>query len=909
VRVRAAAVLALCLSVLGIAASGSAAAGFGISSASLTLKGEVGSGLQAGGHPDLSVDTTVNVVEGPSGKVVSGQLKSLELDLPPGLYINPGAVPSCSMEKLASTAFCDPASQVGVVRVDLAEPEGPTPVPIYNMTPPEDEAIVLGASVFGVLQKLRVAVRGEDGYAPRITVSPVNAGLAVASVSAELWGFPQAAAHDADRCLSVLDPCVPLEGPARAFLTLPGRCEPLTMRLRARSWEEPDAWDARTLSSEPLTGCDSLDFSPQARARPTTDLADSPTGLDVEVRLPQSDDPESPAAAQSRDAKVQLPEGLVLNPSSANVLDACSPEQIGLLASGAGGGVRFDDDPPTCPDASRIGTASVTTPLLEAPLRGSVYLAQPHRNPYGSLLAAYVDFSGAGLEVKVPALLSADPDTGRLTISLKDLPQLPFEAFRMSFFGGSSAPLRSPSTCGSYATAFTLVPWSAPQGAAVSSSDRFEISRTPAPGPCASTPAALPDSLAFQAGSTAALAGAYRPFVVDLRREDATGQLTRLSFSPPSGVVAKLAGVAACPDGALAAARSRGGLREQESPSCPASSRVGWVGIAAGAGPTPLRLSGSVYLAGPYEGAPRSLATIVPAVAGPLDLGAVVIRTALRIDPQSARITASSDSIPAVLEGIPLDLRSISLRLDRPGFIGNPTSCEPMAVEGSAGSVSAASTALSSRFQVGGCSRLAFKPKLSLRLVGPTHRSAHPSLRATLRMPKRGANLARLALALPPTEYLDGTRARTACSRAEYAASDCPAGSRVGYARAWSPLLERPLSGPVYQRASDGTLPDVVASLDGGFHLDLVGQVDSTRGRVRATFATLPDVPFSKFRFTVFRGRRGLLVNNTELCRTARYAAASFVAQDGDSLTTRSRVAANCGSRLRREHGTNVRSR
>ena len=890
--------LALCLSVLGIAASGATAAGFGITSASLTLTGEAGAGPRAAGHPDLSMDTRFNVIERAGEKVLAGQLKSIELELPPGLYVDPGAVPTCSMEKLASAVFCNPASQVGVIRVDAAEPdpEGPAPLPIYSMTPSEGEPIALAVSVYGVVQKLRVSVRGEDGYAARITVSPINTGFAVAHAAAELWGVPQDPSHDGDRCLSILDPCEPWEEPARAFLTLPSRCEPLTASLRARSWEEPDAWDGRTFTSEPLTGCDALDFSPRITVRPTTDQADSPTGLDVEVLLPQGDDPEQPASAQARDTTILLPAGLTINPSFANGLEACTTAQIGLISASAGGPVRFDDEPPTCPSASRIGTATVTTALLREPMHGSIYLAEPDRNPFGAPLAAYVDFSGAGIEVKVPARLSPDPGTGRLTISLLDLPQLPFSALRMSIFGGPSAPLRTPPLCGGHETVVSLLPWSAPAAPAVSAADRFAISRTPAPGPCASKPAELPNRFAFRAGSAAAVAGVAAPFLVDLRREDGTAQLSRLDFSLPRGVVAKLAGVPSCPDAALAAADAHGGRAERERPSCPPAARVGAVEVAAGAGAAPYRLTGSVYLAGPHGGAPLSLAMVVPAVAGPFDLGVAVIRAAMRLDPESARISASSDSIPAVLEGIPLDLRAISLRLDRPGFVANPTSCEPMVVEGTAITALGAATPLSDRFQVGGCSRLPFAPELSLQLAGPTHRSAHPRLRATLRVPKRGANLARLALTLPATEYVDATRALAACSRVEYAARDCPPASRLGYARAWSPLLEEQLAGPVYLRASAGRLPDVVAALDGRVQLDLVGRVDAVRGRVRTTFATLPDLPFSKFKLTTFGGRRGLLVNNTELCRAKLRAPTSLFAHNGDAQRRAIRVATSCGS-------------
>jgi hypothetical protein len=400
----------------------------------------------------------------------------------------------------------------------------------------------------------------------------------------------------------------------------------------------------------------------------------------------------------------------------------------------------------------------------------------------------------------------------------------------------------------------------------------------------------------MDAGTISPGAGAYSPLVVNLRREDGSQQFSSVGLTLPPGLSGRLAALSYCPEHALAAARANGGVDEQAAPSCPATARIGSAILGVGAGTTPYYASGQAYLAGPYRGAPISLAIVTPAVAGPFDLGTIVVRIALYVDAESAQITVKSDSIPAILKGIPLDVRSIAIRLDRPNFTLNPTNCDPMAVAATVNGAGGAASSLSNRFQVGGCAGLGFKPELSVGFSGaPTPRGGHPEMRAVLRARPGDANIGGAAIVLPKTEYLDNSHIQTICTRARFAIRSCPTRSIYGYAKAWSPLLDEPLRGPVYLRSSDGKLPDLVAALDGQIRINLVGHIDSVRGRIRNTFAALPDVPVSKFELTMKGGRRGLLVNNTQLCRAAPRAGVFFRGQNGKTHRARPAVKVGCG--------------
>jgi len=629
-------------------------------------------------------------------------------------------------------------------------------------------------------------------------------------------------------------------------------------------------------------GCDQLEFDPSLEARPTTNAADSPTGLSVDVHVPQASDQCDPgppidcplATAHLRDATVTLAEGLAVNPSSANGLGACSSAQAGLLTPIGSKPIHLSAAGAHCPDDSKIGTVEVETPLLDHPARGAVYVAKPYDNPFDSLLAIYIaiDDPQSGTHATLAGEVHADPAGGRLSSTISENPQLPVEDVKVHLFEGPHAPLRTPATCGAYATTARLTPWSAANGGGgrvANLSDPYEISRGPGRN-CAHSPAELPNSPDLDAGTVSPIAGRYSPLVVDLRREDGTQRFKTISLTPPPGLLAKLAGVEACPDAALAAAAARAGTAEQASPSCPRSSRVGTVYAAAGAGPSPYWAPGAAYLAGPYKGAPLSLAIVTPAVAGPFDLGTVVVRVALRVDPETTRITAVSDPLPEILQGIPLDVRAARVLLDRPQFTRNGTSCDPLVFSGLLISTLGQAAPLSERFQLGECARLAFKPKLSLRLKGGAERAENPKLIADLTAKEGEAGISAASVRLPRSAFLDQSHIRTICTRVQWAADACPKGAIYGRAWAKTPLLDYRLAGNVYLRSSSHKLPDLVVDLRGPasqpIRVDLVGRTDSLKGALRNSFEAVPDAPVSRFHLELFGGKRGLVINSRDVC-------------------------------------------
>ena len=598
---------------------------------------------------------------------------------------------------------------------------------------------------------------------------------------------------------------------------------------------------------------------------------------------------------------VTLPQGVTVNAAAAGGLDACSAAQLtGETADSAPGA--------GCPQASKVADVDVETPLLHELLEGSVYLAEPYANPLGELLAGYLVIKQPerGIAIKLAGKIETDPNTGRITASFDQNPQLPFSDLQVSFFGGAKGPLTTPSVCGDYEVRTELHPWSG--NAADISTQPFAIAQGAGGGPCATSAAALPHSPGFDAGSVTPIAGAHSSFVVNLRREDGTQRFKDVTLSPPPGLTAKLAGTAICSDGALAAAASRPGVDEQGSPSCPASSRIGGIFAAAGSGPAPYWAPGTAYLTGPYKGAPLSMAIVTPAVAGPFDLGTVVIRTALHIDPVSAEITAVSDPIPEFLQGIPLDVRQAIVRLDKPDFALNGTSCDPMAVTGLLTSTLGAVANLHSRFQLGECARLGFKPKMVLRLKGGTLRGAHPQLTAIVAPRAGDANIASVSVAFPRSEFLENAHIRTICTRPDFAADRCPKGAVYGRSVVHTPLLDYPLVGNVYLRSSDNLLPDLVPDLRGPAHqpirVEAAGRTDSVRGGIRNTFDFFPDAPFSRAALKMRGGDKGLLVNSRDICRRTYRAKVVFTAHNGLRRVIRPKlVAQGCKKRKAKRGG------
>jgi hypothetical protein len=904
----------------------------------------------AGSHPfQQTVSFGFPTAEPGDGLTNAGHPRDFTVSLPRGLVGNPTALPVlCTEAELTGLEGCPEDSQAGLANITtlggIQGVAGIATSPLYAMVPPPGNPAVFATNIAqaGIFSHILASVRTEGDYGVDAITPDVLAfgSEPIFSVQAQVWGDVAAASHDGIRgaCLQSGNAnCVVKEDNDIAFLTLPADCPgtPLLYKASADTWEEPEedgfeprrtSYESADLAGNPvtITGCGEAPFEPSISIEPETNVSDSPTGLDFNLHQAQHTAISERGSAPLEDATIAFPPGMTVNPSQAAGLGACSLTQIGFNGPNEEGGLSFSKNPQSCPDDSKLGTVTVTSPVLAArdeeqkveekegkvvpePLHGAIYLAEPFANPFDSLIAIYIALEDpqTGIVAKLAGEGALDPDTGQITTRVTHSPELPIEDFSVHLFGGSRAPLITPPTCGAATATSELVPWSAPEGEAEHPEGSFTILAAPGGGPCPASPAAMPHSPAFSAGTLSPQAAKYSPLIFKLSREDGSQRLGRIEATLPAGLVAKLAGVGECTEAEIAKARSREapemGALEQAEPSCPASSEIGTILGAAGAGPKPFYTTGHAYLAGPYAGAPLSAVAIVPALAGPFVIGTVVSRIALHLDPVSARVRAVSDPLPQMLDGVPVDLRRISLRTDRPEFSLNPTSCDTKHFEGQALSALGLPAPLSERFQVGGCSALAFKPRFSLRLSGPTNRGAHPALRLEATAKPGEANLARTVLALPRSEFIDQAHFRTICTRVQFAAGQCPAGSVYGRVRAFSPLLDYPLEGPVYLRSSDQELPDTVLALRGPplqpLAFEVTGHVDSVKGRLRVTVPNVPDAPISKVVVKMQGARKGLFQNSTELCRGTHRATLKLTGQNGKALEMRPPLKAKCKHR------------
>jgi uncharacterized repeat protein (TIGR01451 family) len=896
-----------------------------------------GAETQAGSHPyEMRVSFQLNTNVAGSVVAPAETPREITADLPAGFVVNPGATPvRCTETQLESDPpQCPDAAAVGIVHPTIGISGSASPEitdPIYNMVPPPGVPASFGfnAAELGIFVHLLGGVRSGGDYGLTAITKDIPEYAQISGFSIDLWGDPSDPSHDfrRGRCAiaSNFGESCPAALTPTPLLTMPSACSgPLTATISSASWQHPDSEvsthaESETSGGDPVgvSGCGRLDFTPSIKVQPGTEAADSATGLHVNLALPQSSAQNTLASANLKDAVFMLPKGLVVNPSAADGLGACSPAQVGLTSSPGVTPVTFTADPAHCPNASKIGSVKIETPLLDHPLPGAVYLATQGENPFHSLLALYLAVYDpiSGVVVKLPGRVEPDPATGLLTATFAENPQLPFEDLEVEFFGGPRSTLTTPPTCGTYTTTTDLTPWTSPAGADAHPSDSFQIGSGPNGGACAGSESQMPNSPSFEAGTTTPLGGAYSPFVLKVSREDGYQRLRAINAVLPQGLTGRLAGIPYCSDAQIAAAEARRdpgeGALEQASPSCPKASEVGTVTVGAGSG-APLYVQGHAYLAGPYKGAPISLAIITPAVAGPFDLGDVVVRSALYVNPETAQITVRSDPIPTILQGIPLDVRSITVKMDRPGFTLNPTNCEAMAVTGEAISTTGNVAMLHNRFQVGGCKGLEFKPDLRLRLKGATKRVGHPALKAVVTYPKGGeyANIARAQVNLPHGEFLDQGNLNKTCTRPVLFAGNCPKTSVYGHAKAWTPLLEKPLQGPVYLVGGYGyKLPALVAELNGQIRILLKGKVDSGPNKgIRNTFEVVPDAPVSRFELSMKGGKKyGLLENSENLCKAPkakRRAIVRFTGQNGAIDQFKPVVANSCKKPRKRRHAT-----
>jgi len=783
---------------------------------------------------------------------------------------------------------CPDESQVGVALIDG---NSPSIVPVYNIVPQQGDPAEFGFYYEGVTTTIEAHLRPND-YGIDLISRNISTTIPVPKFTVTFWGTPAATENDHLRAhcttgrYGANGELCPLSSPEIPFLRLPTSCSgnPLSWGIEVDTYEHVGMFHQRETSTPPLQGCNRVPFDVKAAVTPTERVAHSPSGVDVGLSIPQDSGPNGISEADLRTAELNLPKGVTINPASADGLAACSDVQLRLGL----------EDPSDCPGASKLGTIQLRTPLLEEPVEGSVYLrSQASKDPASGemyRLAIELRDDERGIDVKLPGSLRVDPQTGQLTTTFDELPQLPFETMQLHLKAGPRAPLTMPQTCGKYASQMTLIGWN---GKTVEEELGFTVDQN------CSAPGFAPG---FEAGVSNPTAGSFSPFSLRVTRDSGQPNLSRIDATLPEGELAKLAGVPVC-----SGAQAAGG-------DCPAGSRIGKVVGAVGEGSSPLYLPQpgkaptAVYFAGPYKGAPYSILTKVPAQAGPFDLGTVLVRSALRIDPQTTQVSVESDPLPQIFGGIPVSYRDVRVEIDRPEYTLNPTDCEPTKVTGRLASATGQSVDVADRFQVGDCAALGFKPALSISLKGRTTRAGHPALTAVLQMPKGGANIARTSVSLPHSEFLAQAHIVTTCTRVQYAAgggggAGCPKGSVYGRARAFSPLLDYPLEGPVYLRSNGGEreLPDLVASLGGQIHVDLVGYVDSDKktGGIRTTFAKVPDAPVSKFVLKMPAGRKSLLENSTNICRGKHRAIVKMDGQNGKVHDFMPLVRARCGKRAR----------
>jgi hypothetical protein len=924
--------LAAGVAVLGLLALPSLAqADFGLAPGSLAAVALNKDGTideAAGSHP-ASYTVTFRFNTTPEGKVEGGAPRDIIANLPQGMIGNPFAVPRCSRQQYEGVLpKCPTDAQVGVLHATVVG-LGAIKLPIFNLAPPPGSAAQLGAGAVGLNVLQDASVRTEEGYG--VSIGTFNIPEDISAATEVIWGVPAESAHDPERGGQAIDggPPVKSTAPLQAFLTLPTSCEaPPVFSVRADSKLAPGVYAEESAlaldgSGQPaaLSGCKGIPFSPGISATPTTRLAENPSGLDFELKLADAGllSPGGTSETQPRTTVVTLPEGVTVNPSLAEGIGVCTPAQYAVekidTAPGAG-----------CPEASKLGSVVARSLLVDEAIEGSLYLAAPYENPFDTLTALYMIARAPerGVLVKQAGRVDLDPSTGQITATFSDLPPVPYLSFKLHFREGARAPLATPQACGTYGTVSKLTPFSSSEPTTVISNMTIEHSAEGGACPTGGLPPFRPGLIA---GSINNAAGHYSPFNLRLSRTDSEQEITHFSIKLPPGITGKLAGIPFCPEASIAAAKARertphGGQEELEHPSCPAASEIGHTLVGAGVGPSLTYVPGKVYLAGPYKGSNLSIASITAAKAGPFDLGTVVIREALKVNPETAEVSvdaAGSDPIPHIVDGVLVHLRDIRVYVDRPEFALNPTSCQPTStastVLGSgtdfASEADDRPVTVTTRFQAADCASLGFAPKVALSLKGPTKRAGLPKLKAVVTPRAGDANIGSAVVTLPKSEFLEQGHIGTTCTRVQFNAGggngeQCPEKSIYGHAVALTPLLSEPLEGPVFLRSNGGerNLPDLVAALHGAdINIDLVGYINSLHqkgsdvSRIRNTFAKVPDAPVSKFTLEMFGGKKGLLVNSANLCKGTHKASAKLVGQNGKVAETEPAMQVQCGKK------------
>jgi hypothetical protein len=744
---------------------------------------------------------------------------------------------------------------------------------------------------------LDTSVRTGGDYGVVVSVPDIPDDTGFIGTQATFWGVPGDPRHDTSRgtCLdehegtiqkiTALEFACPAQGKPQPFLIMPPSCTgPLQTSVEGDPWSEighftaPKQYTFSNGAGEPVAqdGCNRLGFEPSISVAPDSQNASTPTGLTVNVHVDQegSLNPTGLAESSVKDTTVTLPAGVALNPAGADGLSACATSQVSLESPGE----------QACPESSKVGTVEIKTPLLAGPLTGAAYLATQNANPFGSLIALYlvVHDPVSGVRVKVAGEVKPDSQTGQLVSTFKETPQVPFEDLSLLFFGGSRAPLGTPALCGSYTTTTSIAPWSG--NAPAHPSSEFQVTAGPDGGPCSNP---LPFSPSLTTGSLNLQAGAFTPFTLTMSRQDGNQNLDALQLRMPPGLLGTLTGVKLCSE-----AQANAG-------ACTAESLIGHTTVSVGLGGNPYTVTGGeVFITGPYQGAPYGLSIVNPAKAGPFDLGKVIVRARIEIDPVTAALTITSDTtgpyaIPQFIDGIPLQIKHVNVTIDRSQFTFNPTNCAPMSVGGTLTSSQGSTSSLHVPFQVTNCATLRFKPIFLVSTTGKTSRGNGASLHVKLAYPKAPfgsqTNIAKVKVNLPRQLPSRLSTLQKACPDSTFNANPaaCPAPSRIGEAKATTPLLPVPLNGPAYFVSHGGAkFPELVIVLSGyGTTVQLHAETFINKtGITSSTFRAIPDVPVGTFELTLPQGKYSALAAPHNLCKNHLTLPTIFTAQNGATI-------------------------
>lgn len=769
---------------------------------------------RAGAHPDLRIDFSLTVEETAA--------RDLVFELPPGFGMNAGAVPRCPQELVEAEEECPPQSRIGTFEIVLAN-GAKTELPLFELEPPPGQPITIGtkpAFDLPVKTELRPGDFGITVRASDLPREPVTEG------HLELWGVP------ADHQEGAV-------GPRRALLSAPTTCGPLSFGFQTRSWEEGSPWLSASSETEALTGCEGLRFEPELGIELSNPVVDAPTGMRTVLSMPGEGDADEPAQAQIRDVAIQMPTGIALSPGGAAKLTTCSDAQLGLGNSAEA----------RCPPSSKVGSVELSTPAIEGALSGTIYLGE--EKP-GQRFRVFVVAHAVGTTIKSVGVLRVSPASGRLSTVLEGLPPLSLSRMAMIFDGGPNALLATPLRCEALSAAARFVPYGG--GPAVEASGGADITAGPGGSPCAEPP--FSPQLLTNASSSQA--GHPTTFSATVRRRPGEQMPSRFSVALPAGLSASVSSLQLCSSADAAAA------------SCPQASRVGSVIAEIGSAPSTATLRGGLYFTGPDGRAPFGVAVQIQAGLGPFDLGSISLRGAAEVNPRSGRLTVSMNQMPESVEGVPIRFQSLELSMDRPGFIGNPTSCAANSTDARLTASGGATATVSSPFEVRGCGRLKFRPAIQLALVGrgELRKGGRPGVRVGLRLHPHDANLRGLRLSLPPALQFATGGLTEICSHRDAVKGDCPGGSRIGSASARTALLRKPLSGAIFVAQPEGNgLPDLWTHFSGeGVEVNMKGRSSSSDGRLVLDLTGLPDMPISSFTMRLRQGSHGAISLGVRPC-------------------------------------------